>query len=48
MRFVNEANAAAVSRMAIDELEPFVDEMAAADLKRTLKVLIPEYEPSLE
>jgi FlaA1/EpsC-like NDP-sugar epimerase len=48
MRFVNGANAAAASRMAIDELEPFVDEMPAADLKRSLKVLIPEYEPSLE
>ena len=48
MRFVNGSNAAAASQMAINELEPFVDEMSAADLKRSLKVLIPEYEPSFD
>lgn len=48
MRFVNSGCAAEASRMAIQELEPFVDEMPIADLKRSLKVLIPEYEPSLE
>jgi FlaA1/EpsC-like NDP-sugar epimerase len=48
MRFVNGGHAAAASRMAINELEPFVDEMTVADLKRSLKVLIPEYEPSVE
>ena len=48
MRFVNESNAAAASRMAINELEPFVDDMPVADLKRGLKVVIPEYEPSFD
>jgi FlaA1/EpsC-like NDP-sugar epimerase len=48
MRFVNGGDAAVASCMAINELEPFVDEMPAADLKHSLKVVIPEYEPSVE
>ncbi len=48
MRFVNGAAASEASRMAISELEPFVDELSAAELKRQLKVLIPEYQPCLE
>jgi FlaA1/EpsC-like NDP-sugar epimerase len=48
MRFVNGGNASEASRMAIDEVEPFVDELPVLDLKRSLKVVIPEYEPSLE
>lgn len=48
MRFVNGGNAAEASRMAISEIEPFVDEMAPADIKRSLKMVIPEYEPSVE
>jgi FlaA1/EpsC-like NDP-sugar epimerase len=48
MRFVNGGNPAAASRMAIDELEPFVDDMPVADLKRSLKVVIAEYEPSFD
>lgn len=48
MRFVNAAAASEASRMAISELEPFVDELSPAELKRQLKVLIPEYQPCLE
>jgi len=48
MRFVNGSNAAAASLMAVNEVEPFVDELSPADLKRSLKVVIPEYDPSLE
>ena len=48
MRFVNISDAAKVSRMAVEDLEPFVDGLSANDLKRNLKVLIPEYEPYLE
>lgn len=47
-RFVSEANTGEASRMAIQEIEPFVDEMPAADLKRSLKLIIPEYQPCLE
>ena len=43
-----EGCAIEASRMAITEIEPFVDEMPVMDLKRNLKVVIPEYEPSLE
>lgn len=48
MRFVNDGAPTETSRMAIAELEPFVDELSPADLKRQLKVLIPEYQPCLE
>jgi FlaA1/EpsC-like NDP-sugar epimerase len=48
MRFVNTGDGTQASRMAIEELEPFVDELSTNDLKRHLKVLIPEYEPFLE
>jgi FlaA1/EpsC-like NDP-sugar epimerase len=48
MRFVNGGDAAEASRMAIEEVEPFVDELPPLDIKRSLKVVIPEYEPSLE
>ncbi len=48
MRFVNAAAASDASRMAISEVEPFVDELSPAELKRQLKVLIPEYQPCLE
>jgi FlaA1/EpsC-like NDP-sugar epimerase len=47
-RFVNSVNAAEASRMAINEVEPFVDELSVSDLKRSMKVIIPEYEPSFE
>lgn len=47
-RFVTGVNTSEASRMAIRELEPFVDEMPAADIKRGLKMIIPEYEPCLE
>jgi FlaA1/EpsC-like NDP-sugar epimerase len=47
-RFVSDVNTGEASRMAIQELEPFVDEMPVIDLKRGLKVVIPEYEPCLE
>ncbi|MFT3780868.1 MAG: nucleoside-diphosphate sugar epimerase/dehydratase [Nibricoccus sp.] len=48
MRFVTSADASKVSQQAIAELEPFTDELAPNDIKRTLKVLIPEYQPSLD
>ncbi len=48
MRFVNGSDPAQASRMAIDELEPFLDELSSNDLKRSLKTVIPEYEPCFE
>jgi FlaA1/EpsC-like NDP-sugar epimerase len=48
MRFLCRGDASTTSRMAIDELEPFVDELTGNDIKRNLKVLIPEYEPCFE
>ncbi len=48
MRFVSGADSAEASRMAIAEVEPFVDGMSADDLKRSLKVVIPEYQPCVE
>lgn len=48
MRFVTSSDAAKASRQAIAELEPFTDELSANEIKRNLKVLIPEYQPSLD
>jgi FlaA1/EpsC-like NDP-sugar epimerase len=48
MRFVSAGDAVKSSRMAVREFEPFVDEQSANDLKRSLKILIPEYEPYFE
>jgi len=48
MRFVTSNDATKASRQAIVELEPFTDELSANDIKRNLKVLIPEYQPSLD
>ena len=48
MRFVSATDASAASRMAIGEFEPFVDDLSGNDIKRNLKVLIPEYEPCFE
>jgi FlaA1/EpsC-like NDP-sugar epimerase len=48
MRFVTSSDAVKASRQAMAELEPFADELSANDLKRNLKVLIPEYQPSLD
>jgi FlaA1/EpsC-like NDP-sugar epimerase len=45
MRFVSTTNAEKASQMAVDEVEPFIDDLSSAELKRALKVLIPEYEP---
>jgi FlaA1/EpsC-like NDP-sugar epimerase len=48
MRFINGGDPAEASRMAIEEFEPFVDELSSDDLKRCLKTIIPEYEPCFE
>lgn len=48
MRFVTSSDATKASRQAMVELEPFTDELSANDIKRNLKVLIPEYQPSLD
>lgn len=48
MRFVSGGDAVKASKMAIEEIEPFLNEMAPNDLKRALKLVIPEYEPYLE
>jgi len=37
-----------VSQLARADFEPFVDELSANDLKKNLKILIPEYEPCLD
>ena len=47
-RFLSDANTSESSRIAIQELEPFVDEMPVSDLKRGLKVVIPEYQPCFD
>lgn len=48
MRFIGASGAITASKIAIEELEPFVDTLSANELKRTLKLVIPEYNPSLE
>lgn len=48
MRFVTTSDAVKASQQAMAELEPFADELTPNDLKRNLKVLIPEYQPSLD
>lgn len=48
MRFINGSDVVAASLMAINEVEPFVDELPSSDIKRSLKVVIPEYDPALE
>jgi FlaA1/EpsC-like NDP-sugar epimerase len=48
MRFVAANDCVQASGLAIGELEPFVDKLSANDLKRCLKVLIPEYVPFYE
>ncbi len=48
MRFINDGDPTEASRMAIEEFEPFVDELSSNDLKRSLKTIIPEYEPCFE
>lgn len=47
MRFSCANDFFKVSRTARTDFEPFVDELSANDLKKHLKLLIPEYEPYL-
>jgi FlaA1/EpsC-like NDP-sugar epimerase len=48
MRFVSGDLPAKASRMAIEEFEPFVDELSPSEIKRSLKMVIPEYVPCFE
>lgn len=48
MHFVSVVDPCVASRMAIEEIEPFLDGLSPNDLKRNLKAVIPEYEPYLE
>jgi FlaA1/EpsC-like NDP-sugar epimerase len=48
MRFSSSGDAVKVSHLAKADLEPFVDELSPNDLKRNLKILIPEYEPCFD
>ena len=48
MRFMNGSNATRASCLAVAELEPFADELSPNDIKHNLKVVIPEYRPSLD
>lgn len=48
MQFVTDGDASKASRMAIEELEPFVDQLSVNDIKRRMKIIMPEYEPFLE
>ena len=48
MRLISGGDPISASRRAVKEFEPFIDELSANDLKRNLKVIIPEYEPCLE
>lgn len=47
-RFKSDDSAIAASKMAIRDIESFVDEMTPAETKRALKLVIPEYEPCQE
>jgi hypothetical protein len=47
-RFSSSGDAVKVSHLAKADLEPFVDELSPNDLKRNLKILIPEYEPCFD
>ncbi len=46
--FAPPLTAVKVSHLAKADLEPFVDELSPNDLKRNLKILIPEYEPCFD
>ena len=48
MRFSSTGDVVKVSHLAKTDLEPFVDELSPNDLKRNLKILIPEYEPCFD
>ncbi len=48
MRFSSSGDAVKVSHLAKADFEPFVDELSPNDLKRNLKILIPEYEPCFD
>ena len=48
MQFSSTNDSSKVSQLARTDFEPFVDELSANDLKKNLKILIPEYEPCLD
>ena len=48
MQFSSTNDFSKVSQLARTDFEPFVDELSANDLKKNLKILIPEYEPCLD
>ena len=45
LQFSSGNDCSKVSQLARTDFEPFVDELGPNDLKRNLKLLIPEYEP---
>ena len=48
MQFSSTNDFSKVSQLARTDFEPFVDELSANELKKNLKILIPEYEPCLD
>lgn len=48
MQFSSASDFSKVSQTARTDFEPFVDELSANDLKKNLKLLIPEYDPCLD
>ena len=48
MQFSSTNDSSRVSQLARTDFEPFVDELSANDLKKNLKILIPEYKPCLD
>jgi FlaA1/EpsC-like NDP-sugar epimerase len=48
MQFSSTNDFSKVSQLARTDFESFVDELSANDLKKNLKILIPEYEPCLD
>jgi FlaA1/EpsC-like NDP-sugar epimerase len=48
MQFSSTNDFSKVSQLARTDFEPFVDELSANDLKKNLKILMPEYEPCLD
>ena len=48
MQFSSPNDFSKVSQLARTDFEPFVDELSANDLKKNLKILIPEYEPCFD
>lgn len=48
LRFLSNADATVVSKLAVADLEPLVDVLTSVELKQNLKLLIAEYQPNFD